>query len=256
MNGPQTVSNILARPDPGRMAALDPAFGTRFLVTIDTEEEFDWSAPVSREGHGVSAAPRMAEFQHFCEARGVVPIWLVDWPVANSPVAARVLRPAAEAGKAEIGLHLHPWVNPPFDEEVSQFNSFAGNLPPSLEREKFVRLHRAIEDNLGVTPVIYRAGRYGAGPATASLLADMGYAIDTSVRALFDYSHEPGGPDYHAHPITPYWLDSSRTLLELPVTTVFAGLLGRSAPACCRAPRACRSCRGCWPAPGCSNASR
>lgn len=223
-------TNILDRPDPGRMAALDPAFGTRFLVTIDTEEEFDWSAPVSREGHGVTAAPRMAEFQHFCEARGVSPVWLVDWPIATSPVAARILRPAAETGKAEIGLHLHPWVNPPFDEDVSQFNSFAGNLPAALEREKFVRLHRAIEDNLGVTPVIYRAGRYGAGPATASLLADMGYAIDTSVRAAFDYSHEPGGPDYHGHPVTPYWLDPSRTLLELPVTTVYAGLLAPLGP--------------------------
>ncbi len=224
------TTNILERPDSDRAAAFAPSFRQRFLVSIDTEEEFDWNAPVSRESHAVSAASRIAEFQRFSEARGVVPLWLVDWPIAHSAQAAEILRPAAAAGKAEIGLHLHPWVNPPFDEEVSQFNSFAGNLPAALEREKFVRLHQAIETNLGVRPVVYRAGRYGAGPATARLLTDMGYAIDTSVRANFDYSQEHGAPDYHAHPLTPYWLDSHQSLLELPVTTVFTGLLRRLGP--------------------------
>jgi hypothetical protein len=230
MPGPLDPANILERPAPDRTVALDPAFGQRFLVTIDTEEEFDWSAPVAHENTGTSAAGRIAEFQHFCEVRSVVPVWLVDWPIATSPAAASILRPAAHAGKAEIGLHLHPWVNPPFDEEVSQFNSFAGNLPAALEREKFIRLHRAIEDHLGVSPVIYRAGRYGAGPATAQLLLEMGYAIDSSVRAHFDYSDGDGGPDYHAHPVMPYWLDAGRRLIELPVTTVFTGLLHRLGP--------------------------
>ena len=225
MHGTIDPANILERPGPDRMAALDPAFGQRFLITIDTEEEFDWSAPISREADKVTAAGRIADFQTFCESRGVVPLWLVDWPIANSPEAAAILRPAAAAGKADIGLHLHPWVNPPFEEDVSQFNSFAGNLPAALEREKFARLHRAIEHNLGVCPTVYRAGRYGAGPATARLLRDMGYAIDSSVRAHFDYSQDDGGPDYHAHPLSPYWLDNHEMLLELPVTTVFTGAL-------------------------------
>jgi hypothetical protein len=225
MHAPIAHANILAPPAPERIAELDPAFGTRFLVSIDTEEEFDWNAPITRDQHGISAAPAMAEFQHFCEARGVVPLWLVDHPIATSSKAASILRPAAQAGKAEIGLHLHPWVSPPFDEQVTQFNSFAGNLPASLERAKFVGLLAAIELNLGVRPVIYRAGRYGAGPATAALLREQGFVIDSSVRANFDYSGEPGGPDYHAHPLHPYWLDGARTLLELPVTTVFAGVL-------------------------------
>ncbi len=238
MHAMTDTTNILERPDPGRAVAFDPSFGQRFLVSIDTEEEFDWAAPISRENHGVAAASRIAEFQRFCEARGVVPLWLVDWPIAASAQAAQILRPAAAAGKAEIGLHLHPWVNPPFDEEVCQFNSFAGNLPAELEREKFVRLHQAIEANLGVSPVVYRAGRYGAGPETACLLKDMGYTVDTSVRAHFDYSRENGGPDYRAHPLTPYWLDSRQSLLELPVTTVFAGRLHHLGPSLL--PRAAR----------------
>lgn len=230
MHAPNAIASILDAPGPDRLAAFEPGFGTRFLVTIDTEEEFNWDAPVSREAVGVTAVPQIAEFQAFCEARGVVPLWLIDYPVATSPEAAAILKPAAAQSKAEIGVHLHPWVNPPFEETINQFNSFAGNLPAALEREKFIRLSAAIEANLGVPPVIYRAGRYGAGPATAALLHDQGFAIDSSVRAHFDYSGEDGGPDYHAHPLSPYWLDTAQSLLELPVTTVFAGALRRLGP--------------------------
>lgn len=225
------LANILEPPGPGRTVAFDPDFGTRFLVTVDTEEEFDWNVPVSRDARAVTSVARIADFQQFCERRGVVPLWLVDHPVAASDEAVAILKPAVAAGRAEIGLHLHPWVSPPFEEEISQFNSFAGNLPPGLEREKFVRLRELIEYRFGARPAIYRAGRYGAGPATAALLREQGFAIDTSVRSHFDYSGEDGGPDYRAHPLAPYWLDGSHGLLELPVTTVFTGALRGFGPA-------------------------
>jgi hypothetical protein len=228
MHGTIDIANILERPGPDRLERLD-GFGPRFLVTIDTEEEFDWSAPLSRDRHGTTAAPHMADFQSFCEENGVGPLWLIDHPIATSPEAASILRPAAQAGKAEIGLHLHPWVSPPFTEQVCEFNSFAGNLPASLEREKFIGLREVIEENLGVRPVIYRAGRYGVGPATAALLREQGFVIDTSVRSNFAYS-SGGGPDFLSHPLTPYWLDRRHSLLELPVTTVFTGALRRFGP--------------------------
>ncbi|MBV1687693.1 polysaccharide deacetylase family protein [Novosphingobium sp. G106] len=198
----------------------------RFLVTIDTEEEFDWAAPLRREGHGLATIPSFARFVQFCESFGVVPLFLIDYPIATAPATAEVLGPALAAGKAEIGVHLHPWVNPPFDEDLSEFNSFPGNLPEAVEREKFRDLRDAIRANLGVAPQIYRAGRYGAGPNTAAILRETGIAIDTSVRALFDYS-STGGPNYRDHPRRPYWLGEDKRLLELPVTTVYGGLLRR-----------------------------
>ncbi len=170
--------------------------------------------------------PRLAKFQQFCEGEGVVPVYLVDWPIAQSPLAAEILRAPLAAGKAEIGVQLHPWVNPPFEEEVTPHNSYAGNLAPELEGAKFRNLRDAIERNFGVAPTIYRAGRYGIGPNTAGLLRKGGVAIDTSVRAKFDYSSQ-GGPNYRRHPLTPYWLDEDRQLLELPLTTVFWGMLRR-----------------------------
>jgi hypothetical protein len=213
-------------PPPGRKAHFAPDFGCRFILTVDTEEEFDWSKPLVREGHGLDHVPRLAKFQEFCEALEVVPIYLVDWPIATSSLAADILRPALAAGRAEIGVQLHPWVNPPFDEEITPANSFAGNLPADLEAAKLRNLRAMIEDKFGVAPLIYRAGRYGTGRNTAELLAEGGLAIDTSVRAKFDYSAS-GGPDYRRHPLEPYWLDADHHLLELPLTTVFWGMLRR-----------------------------
>jgi hypothetical protein len=222
-------------------ARFGPGFGRRFLLTVDTEEEFDWDRPLTRDRHGLRHVAALARFQAFCEAEGVVPVYLVDWPIAQSAEAAQILRGPLAAGRAEVGVQLHPWVNPPFDEEVTPYNSFAGHLPRELEAAKFGQLRHAIEQSFGVAPAIYRAGRYGLGPHSASILSEQGLAIDSSVRARFDYSGGQG-PDYSRHPLVPYWADEDRTLLELPLTTVFWGMLRRQGewlyPAIAGLPRA------------------
>lgn len=216
-------------PPAGQAVAFAPGFGRRFIVTVDTEEEFDWGKPLQREGHTLASVPRLRKFQQFCESAGVVPVYLIDYPIATSPAAVEALGDAVAAGRAEVGIQLHPWVSPPHDEEVTQVNSFAGNLPEALEREKLLRLRDAIEQNFGAVPQIYRAGRYGVGPNTAKILSEASVAIDTSVRALFDYG-AGGGVDFRDHPLTPYWLDRSGGLLELPLTTVFWGPLRNAGP--------------------------
>jgi len=216
-------------PAPDQRVQFPADFGQRFILTVDTEEEFDWGQPIRREGYTLHSVARLARFQEFCEGAGVVPIYLVDYPIASSPAACEALRPAIAAGKAEVGVQLHPWVSPPHDEDVCEFNSFAGNLPATLEREKFRRLRDAIEQGFGATPLIYRAGRYGLGPNTASILSDHGIAIDTSVRSRFDYS-AGGGPNYRDHPVVPWWVDRERGLMELPLTTVYWGLLRQFGP--------------------------
>ena len=217
---------ITEPPPPGRTARFAPGFGPRVLLTVDTEEEFDWGAPFTRDRHGLTHVPAIARFQAFCEGLGVAPVYLVDWPIATSPEAVAIIGAAVRAGRAEVGIQLHPWVNPPFAEEVCVRNSFAGNLPPELERAKFVALRDRIADAFGTPPLIYRAGRYGLGPATARLLRDAGVPVDSSVRANFDYGSGEG-PDYSRHPLAPYWVDGERRLLELPLTTVYWGLLRR-----------------------------
>lgn len=211
-------------PTKAKFARFSPNFAPRSLLTIDTEEEFDWGGEFSATEHGLDHVRQLRRFQEFCENLGVTPVYLVDWPVAQSELAQEILGDACARGKAEIGIQLHPWVNPPFREEVSSHNSFAGNLPSDLEREKLLRLRDAITANFKAVPQIYRAGRYGTGPATARLLKELGIAVDTSVRSKFDYTASDG-PDYARHPLKPWWVGEDQRLLELPVTSVFWGLL-------------------------------
>lgn len=205
-------------------AAFKSGFGQRFILTVDTEEEFDWSQPITRSDHSLDHIPRLAKFQQFCEKEGVCPIYLIDYPIATSPLAVEILREPLAAGRAEVGIQLHPWVNPPFDEDVNEKNSYAGNLPEKLEHEKFTNLRETIEKNFGVAPQIYRAGRYGVGENSGEMLHSSGVALDSSVRSKFDYSAH-GGPNFQHHPLVPYWLDDRHTVLELPLTTVFWGML-------------------------------
>jgi hypothetical protein len=166
----------------------------------------------------------------------VCPVYLVDWPIANDHGAVEIIGDAVKRGAAEVGMQLHPWVNPPFDEQVTAHNSYAGNLPPALEEAKLLQLRDAITTAFGTAPLIYRAGRYGLGEHTAGMLKRAGIKVDTSVRPLFDYSAQ-SGPDYSHHPLQPYWTDSTRDLLELPVTSAYWGPLARFGPLLHRAQR-------------------
>jgi len=220
---------ITDMPAASAMARFRPGTGQRFLLTIDTEEEFDWTKPFGLTEHRVDTIPRLRKFQQFCEGYGIVPVYLVDYPIASSPVAAEVLNEALADGRAEVGIQLHPWVNPPHDEVVNEYNSFAGNLPYELERDKLFRLRDRIIENFGQIPRIYRAGRYGTGPNTARILREAGVAIDTSARARFDYSGT-GGPNYRDLPIHPWWIGQTGGLLELPLTTLYWGALRKHGP--------------------------
>jgi hypothetical protein len=234
----------IASPAPEAHVRFAAGFGPRFVVTVDTEEEFDWSKPFERTGHGLSHVPRLAKFQQFCEGFGVTPVYLIDYPIASDPGISAALGQAVADGRAEIGVQLHPWVNPPHAEDLTVSNSFAGNLEPALEEAKLVKLRDTISRAFnGTAPLIYRAGRYGVGPHTAAILGQASIAIDTSVRAHFDYSSQ-GGPDFTGLPAHPWWVDRRGGLMELPLTTVFSGLLRRAGPGCSRVCGGCRACAG------------
>jgi hypothetical protein len=201
-------------------------FGTRFVVFVDTEEEFDWRAPRSRDSVSTNTIRHLPEFQEVMIAHGVKPVYMIDYPVADNERAAAVLAEMVASGGCDVGSQLHPWVNPPFDEDVNTLNSYAGNLPVELERAKLTALTDRIEKTIGVRPTVYRAGRYGIGENTGRLLEEAGYRVDTSVRPLFDYSFE-GGPSFMKHDPRPYWAGPQGDLLELPLGVTFTGQLRR-----------------------------
>src|SRR5690554_296073 len=210
------------KPAPEHRLEYPADFGRRFLITVDTEEEFDWDAPFSRTGHTNLSVGKLQRFQSFIEAYGVKPVYFVDYSIVENEESADFLKSVTDDDSATVGVHLHPWINPPFEEETTTRNSFAGNLPKELEEAKLVALRDVIAVKTGKQPTIYRAGRYGVGPNSIELLSKHGFIIDSSVRSRFDYGHE-NGPDFSHIGPEPFWLDQQERLLEVPLTTVFSG---------------------------------
>jgi hypothetical protein len=197
------------------------------FVIVDTEEEFDWGAPFSRANTSVRAMRRIDRLQRILASREIQPTYVVDFPVASQPDGYLPLKAFADDGAARIGAHLHPWVNPPYDEEVSRRNSFGCNLGAALEAEKIRILTDQIGQSFGKRPVIYKAGRYGIGQSTAATLEQLGYDIDASVNPQMDYRDEEG-PSFLAFDTRPFLFGRQRRLLEIPCSTDYTGVAGNS----------------------------
>ena len=89
----------------------------QLFVLVDTEEEFDWSAPFSRENVRVTAIQEVDRLQHTLRPYGLRPTYVVDYPVAASRSSSARLAEIASRGECQIGAHLHPWVTPPLDRK-------------------------------------------------------------------------------------------------------------------------------------------
>ncbi|WP_305966994.1 polysaccharide deacetylase family protein [Marinobacter salsuginis] len=201
----------------------------QLIVVIDTEEEFDWTAEPDSNANQVSAMAYIDRVQSIFNEYGIRPCYVIDYPVASQPEGHRLLKQFAEKGQCEIGAHLHPWVNPPFKEELSRPNTYPGNLPYELEREKLLILKNRIIDSFESSPVVYKAGRYGFGPNTTNILQDLGFEIDLSVCPPLD-SRADGGPDYRRFDARPFWFGGDDApILELPCTGGFVGWTGGAA---------------------------
>lgn len=198
-------------------------------IIIDTEEEFDWSKPFSRANTATTSIPAQhIAHQRIYDKLGIVPTYVIDWPVATTPAAWQSLKALRDEGRCEIGTHLHPWVTPPHTEEVNTFNSYTGNLPPELELEKLRALTQAITDNFQNPPTIFKAGRYGLGPKTFEALAHLGYQVDASIVPHTSFKAD-GGPDFRGYTNTPFWFGPAESpLLELPVTTGYCGFMRKA----------------------------
>jgi hypothetical protein len=210
---------------PDRFIHLPPASPPLLLVIVDAEEEFDWSR-YSRAAVSVGNIGQQAPAQAILERFGVRPTYMVDYPVASQAEGIAPLAELLHQGRCQIGAQLHSWVTPPFEETISEYTSFAGNLPEALEFSKIESLTTTIERNFGARPTIYRAGRYGFGPHTAASLQRLGYEIDCSILPWVNLESRHG-PDFSRFGTTPFWLDETRSLLELPLTAGMVGLLDR-----------------------------
>ena len=221
-------------PDFFTPAALPAGTRPRLCVVVDTEEEFDWSAPFSRSAVGVTAIQEVGRLQKVLEPFSTIPTYVIDYPVATTAASSERLGELARGGACHIGAHLHPWVNPPYVEDVTRSTSYACNLGYDLEREKIARLRTAIVEHVGVAPRVYKAGRYGFGQTTAGILESLEFDVDASVNPHMDFRAD-GGPSFEGFTVGPSFFGRTRRLLEVPCTLGFVGAARRVGPVLHRA---------------------
>lgn len=199
------------------------------IVVVDTEEEFDWLSEPSRHSVSVTAMEYIYRVQNIFDEYGIIPCYVVDYPIASNNSAISPLQQYFSEGRCEIGAQLHPWVNPPFEELVNVPNMYPGNLPYHLEFEKLSILKKQIFDSFGINPHIYKAGRYGLGNNTTQILERLQFDIDVSVCSAFDFSAD-GGPDYSSYSTEPFLFGSDNQILEIPLSGAVVGSLNKLAP--------------------------
>jgi glycosyltransferase involved in cell wall biosynthesis len=198
------------------------------ITTVDAEEAFDWSAPFDAAAQDVSSMAAQHLAHRVFERHGVRPLYFVDHPVATQDAGRSPLQELMRDGLCEVGAQMHPWVTPPFLEDVNEHNSFAGNLPVELELAKARRLTDVLLEAFGEAPRIYRTGRFGAGRRTADILKQLGYLADSSVMPCWP---APGIAGSWVASAKPYWIDRERSLLEIPVSAALVGRLADTAAA-------------------------
>lgn len=196
-----------------------------FILSVDTEEEFDWSGEFPQRDCSVKNIDHLPEFHSFCTSLGVRPTYLVDYPVASNPDTASILRSILNSGSAEIGAHLHPWCTPPIEGLNSERESHVINLPEALIRRKLEQLLAAMQKNMGVNPVVFRTGRWGIDSKVLKILIEYGFKVDSSVYPYYeneffsclDACDKPYWPDMSE----PNYPGQQRDIYELPVTSGF-----------------------------------
>jgi len=189
----------------------------RLHITVDFEEMFDWS-DLSKGNELINGLNDIENFHQRCLDNKIQPTYLVTYKVLCSEAAVALLK-SMYSGNKEIGIHLHCWNTPPFEDKISDFNSFQCHLPASLEMLKIERLFSLFEEKLGFKPVIHRAGRYGASQQTLDCLNTLGIKVDLSPSAGFNFEKFKG-PNFSSLNNNPFWSDCDKQLLCIPVPSV------------------------------------
>jgi hypothetical protein len=191
---------------------------TPFVVTVDTEEEWDWSSGYPTGPTRTANIQQLPRFQGTCAKSGAAVTYFVNHAVLANPEARAIILELAQRPRVEIGMHIHPWNTPPLQEveHVPERDSFLHNLPPGLALAKLDTVYNAFREH-GLTPVSFRGGRYSTGPLIQQWLRERGFVADASILPYTNWK-DAGAPDYRTRDPRPVRLPGEAPLWEIPLS--------------------------------------
>lgn len=205
-----------------------------FLITIDTEGDNLWARKPDVTTQNARYLPR---FQQLCEAYGVKATYFTDYEMAVDPAYVAFASEAIARGYAEVGMHLHAWYSPPFDQTLTTDDNghhpYLIEFPDDKMRAKISAMTEILTDAFAIAPTSHRAGRWAFDGRYAAMLAEHGYIADSSVTPFTTWScfrgdpARSGGSDYRFAPTEPYFMDpvdvtqpGNGPLLQIPMTVM------------------------------------
>lgn len=203
----------------------------KFIITIDTEADDQWNRNQLVSVENLKYIPR---FQELCDRYNFKPTYLCTYEIVEHNDFDTILNQYQKEGRAEIGSHLHPWTNPPYDNahdacEDTSKAAYPSELPLDLFRQKLEKLTKLIFLKTDENPTSYRAGRWGFDATHINVLLDLGYKVDSSVTPYVTWQNHQGnrrgGPDFRNATNDPYMLNNmdvckngNSVLFEVPTT--------------------------------------
>ena len=197
----------------------------KVLVTIDTEEAWDWSGPYPTHDFSVEHINRLGEFQSVCDQYGIRPTYFTNHAVMADPRAAQVMADLDRHAGVEVGMHIHPWATPPYriGHTVTSRDTYLHNAGKDDIRSRLESVYSALGD-AGIHPTSFRGGRYSSGGEIHRFLHEKGFTAECSVVPYTAWS-EDGAPDFRHRDVFPVRLESdqqgSAPLWEIPLSMGF-----------------------------------
>ncbi len=193
----------------------------KFIITIDTESDNQWDTNSKLTTANSRFIPR---FQKLCEKYGFKPVYLTDYTMAHDDFFIKFARDCLNRGTCEIGMHLHAWDTPPFNDYDNKHGAkpYLIEYSDEIMYEKLSNITDLLETIFQRKMVSHRAGRWATNTKYFEMLGKLGYKIDCSVTPGVDWSKNKGailgGTDYSNHPSNHYFIQENYNVLEVPVT--------------------------------------
>lgn len=156
---------------------------------------------------------------------GVKATYLLSPEVIRNDECVSVLKVTRKNG-AELGTHLHAeFIEPCANSEADVTSKMQNTYSHEVEYQKLKNLTILFEEKFGDKPCSFRAGRFGIGKHSLSILSEMGYIVDSSVTPYCIWNDKGGYAEFFGAPTQPYYPDKTNPkkrgdlpILEVPIT--------------------------------------